>query len=161
MPFGLKNALATFQLVVDIILSTFSSELAVVYPDDIVIFWRTPHKHNNWIRLVSNLLREAGVTSKLTKCVFYTNKIDHLDHVIQLGRLEVTSHTKNAKTDLKTETTERALRSFNELCNVFRTSVSDYARLTVLLTAQLREEQAKKVGWLNTEELTAIRTLQE
>ena len=38
MPFGLKNALATFQKVVAKILEEFLNEFVIVYIDDIIIY---------------------------------------------------------------------------------------------------------------------------
>ena len=45
MPFGLKNAPATFQRAVDIILSRVKWETALVYLDDVIVYSRTVTEH--------------------------------------------------------------------------------------------------------------------
>lgn len=68
MPFGLKNAPVTFQLVVDIRVSSVNWQFALAYLDKLVIFSQTPRKHVNHTRLVLRLLMKAGLTWKLKKC---------------------------------------------------------------------------------------------
>lgn len=92
MSFGLKNAPTTFQRVIDIILSSVKWKRSLVYLNDKVIFWRTPHEQVDHTRLVLNVLRRAGITFKLEKCAFSTEKIDYLGHVIRPSPLEVASH---------------------------------------------------------------------
>lgn len=60
-----KNASSTFQLVMDVILSTFKCQYAVVYMDDTVVFCKTHEDHTKALRLVLRLLRDAVVTLKL------------------------------------------------------------------------------------------------
>ena len=45
MPFGLCNAGATFQRLMDLIMAGLHLDVCLVYLDDIVVFSRTPEEH--------------------------------------------------------------------------------------------------------------------
>ena len=71
MPFGLKNAPATFQRALDIILSGVKWQSFLVYLDDVIIYFKTQEEHVQHLDDVLGLLRAAGVTLKLPKCRFF------------------------------------------------------------------------------------------
>ena len=53
MPFGLCNAGATFQRLVDLVLTGLNLEICLVYLDDIVVFSTTPEEHLSRLTPVS------------------------------------------------------------------------------------------------------------
>ena len=71
MPFGLKNAPATFQRAVDIIVSRVKWETALVYFDDVIVYLRTVTEHMAHVREVLRLLHTEGVSLKLAKYTFF------------------------------------------------------------------------------------------
>lgn len=83
MPFRLKNAPATFQYAMDVILALVKRQNALVYIN-IIIFPRTLEEHLKHIDEVLLLLIEASVKIELKKCHFYGKGINHLGHVIAL-----------------------------------------------------------------------------
>ena len=94
MPFGLRNAPATFQRALDIILSGVRWKTCLVYIDDVVIFWKTEEEHSAQVSHVLTLLEEAGVKLKLKKCFFFHQRVEYLGHVITPGRLSVANDAK-------------------------------------------------------------------
>lgn len=71
MAFGLKNALATFQMAMNVIVASVRWLLAVIYLDDIAVFSQSPMGRIEQVQRVMRLLYEAGVTPKLNKCVTF------------------------------------------------------------------------------------------
>ena len=71
MPFGLKNAPATFQRAVDIILSQVRWQYAPVYLDDVIVYSKTLQEHFTHMRTILGMLKGAGVSLKLPKCHFF------------------------------------------------------------------------------------------
>lgn len=67
---GLKNADATFQRVVDNILSPIKWQLAFVYLDDTVIFSETTRQLINHTGFVISLFKEACVILTLKRCTY-------------------------------------------------------------------------------------------
>ncbi len=89
MLFGLTNAPATFQRALDIILSGYKWHTCLVYLDDVIVFSHTLGDHIEHVDAVLTALRGAGVSLKLRKCQFFTDRIRYLGHIIRPGTLEV------------------------------------------------------------------------
>jgi Reverse transcriptase (RNA-dependent DNA polymerase) len=89
MPFGLRNAPATFQRFVDITLSGLTWKSCLVYLDDIIVFSKTPTEDMEHLDAVLHRLYRAGLTLNLKKCHFFKDTVDYLGHVIRPGQLSV------------------------------------------------------------------------
>ena len=85
MPFGLRNAPATFQRALDIILSGFRWQSCLIYLDDVIVFARSTEEHLRHVDEIFTLLRRAGITLKLTKSSFFQPRVDYLGHMIIPG----------------------------------------------------------------------------
>ena len=78
MPFGLKNAPATFQRLMDRILMKF----CFVYKDDIVIFSKSLQEHLQHRKLIFEELEQYGLKIKLDKSEFLRKEVIYLGHII-------------------------------------------------------------------------------
>jgi len=58
MPFGLKNTLATFQRLIDLVLSGLQGEGLFIYTDNIVIYATLLEEHERKYNLVIERLRK-------------------------------------------------------------------------------------------------------
>jgi hypothetical protein len=96
MLFGLRNAPATFQRTVDIVLSGLKWKTCLVYLDDIIVFSNT--EYDNFLHLdeVLSLLYKAGLSLKSTTCHFFKDTVEYLGHVIRPGKLEVAAKNTEA-----------------------------------------------------------------
>ena len=70
MPFGLCNAPATFQRLMETVLSGLVRECCVVYIDAILVVGETFEEHLSNLRKVLDRLREANLKLKPGKCKF-------------------------------------------------------------------------------------------
>ncbi|GFW22784.1 retrovirus-related Pol polyprotein from transposon 412 [Trichonephila clavipes] len=68
MPFGLCNATATFERLMETVLGGLSYEACLVYLDDIIIVVRSFEEHLKNIRRVLQKLKEANLKSSPSKC---------------------------------------------------------------------------------------------
>lgn len=75
MPFGLKNAPASFQRALDIMLSNDKWITALAYLDDVIINSRRVKKHLDHNGTVLRLLMEAGVSLKLRRCTYFEERV--------------------------------------------------------------------------------------
>ena len=77
-PFGLCNAGASYQQMMDITLAGLASDRILAYMDDVVIFSKTFAEHLVDIERIFHRLRSSGILLKLSKCLFASDKVDFL-----------------------------------------------------------------------------------
>ena len=82
MPFGLCNAPATFQRLMDEVLQGILWDFVVVYLDDLNVYSRNFDEHLSHLRDVFDRLRQAGLKLNPEKCRFASSKLVFLGHVI-------------------------------------------------------------------------------
>ena len=78
MPFGLCNAPATFQRLMNKVFERHIGDFILVYIDDILIFSRTVEEHWEHLRQALERLREAKLYGRLHKCEFLKDRVDYL-----------------------------------------------------------------------------------
>jgi hypothetical protein len=76
MPFGLCNAPATFQRMMQLVLSGLLLETCLCYLDDVIIFSKNSEDHIYDIHRVCERLNEAGLKIKGEKSYFAQTSID-------------------------------------------------------------------------------------
>ena len=82
MPFGLCNAPATFQRLMQVVLAGLEGKICFVYIDDILVCSKTFEEHLQHLEQVFERLRKAGLTLKPKKCSFLKKEVIYLGHVI-------------------------------------------------------------------------------
>ncbi|XP_033213766.1 uncharacterized protein LOC117170832 [Belonocnema kinseyi] len=82
MPFGLKNAPATFQRMMDRAFHGLIGGHCFVYIDDIVIFGNTIQEHYNNLGLVLQRITDLGLKLESTKCEYLKPELEYLGHII-------------------------------------------------------------------------------
>ena len=88
MPFGLVNAPATFQRLMDSVLHDLTDR-CVVYLDDILIFSATLNDHHEILGEVFDRLMEHRLYLKISKCSFVQEEIVFLGHVVRAGEIKM------------------------------------------------------------------------
>ena len=68
MPFGLCNAPATFQRLIERVLGSLIGLGVLVYIDDVLIYAETPEQLIEILSTVQKLLANAGLKCKTSKC---------------------------------------------------------------------------------------------
>ena len=82
MPFGLKNAPATFQRTMETVLRELIGTICFVYLDDVIIFGRSFKEHLDNLERVLKRLGEVGLKIKLSKWQFIMAEAKHLGHIV-------------------------------------------------------------------------------
>ena len=90
MPFGLCNAPATFERLMDRVLQGLRWSRCLVYLDDIISFGGTFDGALTNLTLIFERLRSYGLQLKLSKCHLFRASVPFLGHIVgQHGRCEV------------------------------------------------------------------------
>jgi len=129
MPFGLCNAPATFQRLIDSVLEKLKWSIALVYLDDIVVFSRDFETHLKDIESIFIALRRAGLKLKPAKCVFGKDKLLYLGHIISADGVEVNPDKIRAVTDFPVPKTPKKVMSFVSLCSYYRRFIPNFSKI--------------------------------
>ncbi|GFW41171.1 retrovirus-related Pol polyprotein from transposon 17.6 [Trichonephila clavipes] len=82
MPFGLCNAPATFERLMETVLGGLSYEACLDYLDDIIIVGRSFEEHLKNIRRVLQKLKEANLKLSPSKCHLFRREVTYLRYII-------------------------------------------------------------------------------
>lgn len=148
LSFGLTNAPATFQAVMNNVFGHLLGRSVLVYLDDILIFSKTPEEHLQHLREVLQILRDANLYAKLSKCTFGTHELEFLGHIISKDGLKVDPKKTAAVTSWPVPKDVSHVRSFLGLANYFEKFIRNYAMMVTPLTDLTRKDRA----WLWTPE---------
>lgn len=82
MPFGLKNAGATFQRVMDIAFTNEKDVFLFVYLDDLTVFSNSDEYHLYHLKIVFQRCRKYGISLNPKKSLFAMDASKLLGHII-------------------------------------------------------------------------------
>ena len=141
MPFGLVNAPAVFQSLMNRLVSELGHDQIVCYLDDVIIPSRTITEGLDLLQRYLDLLRKHGLTLRLDKCAFLHTEIDFLGHRvgptgISPGRQKTQAIELFPKPKNVTE-----VRRFLGLTGFFRKFVANYSLIAEPLTLLLQKDQ--------------------
>lgn len=78
MPFGLSNASATFQSLMNTIFSDYLRKFILVFFDDILIYNKNLKEYLSHLEVVLSLLLKEQLFAKRSKCAFAVRQMDYL-----------------------------------------------------------------------------------
>ncbi len=81
MPFGLCNAPATFQRLLNNIIRPLLDDFVVIYLDDVLIYSKSLKEHKEHVHKVLTLLREHKLYAKSSKYAFAQTEVEFLGHI--------------------------------------------------------------------------------
>lgn len=82
MPFGLCNAPATFQRLMECVLSGLNFEICLLYIDVIIVFSETFDQHIDRLSTVLDKLQSANLKISPKKCSLFQKKVSFLGHIV-------------------------------------------------------------------------------
>ena len=86
MPFGVKNAPATFKRMVNRIVADI--EGCEAYVDDLIVYSQTWEQHIGQLRCLFEKLSQAKLTVNLVKSEFCQANVVYLGHVVGQGMVK-------------------------------------------------------------------------
>ncbi|KAE8216476.1 hypothetical protein CF327_g345 [Tilletia walkeri] len=138
VPFGLRNAPAVFQRLMDRLLAALRWKHAVVYIDDIVVASRSMDEHLWALDQLLRRAREFGLKFGPAKCTFAVPSLVLLGRKISGAGLAVWKDRASAVTSLEPPTTLRDLYHVLGLFGYYRPFVPNFASVVSPLTALTR-----------------------
>jgi hypothetical protein len=143
MPFGLTNAPATFQRLMHDIFRPHLDSFVIIYLDDILVFSKNQKDHARHLATTLQLLRDNHLFANTSKCVFATDRVDFVGHIVSKDGISTDPAKVAAIVAWPLPTTVSDLRSFLGLANYYRRFIRHYSSIAAPLYAML----ARDANW--------------
>jgi hypothetical protein len=140
MPFGLCNAPATFQSLMNDVLRPFLRRFVLVFFDDILIYSHSWADHLRHLRAVLTELRQHHLLIKRSKCAFGVTSISYLGHIISEDGVAMDAAKVQAIHDWPVPHSARAVRGFLGLAGYYRKFIRNYGEVAAPLTTLTMKE---------------------
>ncbi|MBJ3201414.1 RNA-directed DNA polymerase, partial [Salmonella enterica subsp. enterica serovar Agona] len=120
MHFGLCNAPATFERLMETILGGLAPEICMVYLDDIFVTGKTFDQHLSNMKTVFSRLRTAGLKLSPKKCKFFQKETCYLGNVISADGIRTDPSKIRAISTWPVPKDVHELKSFLGVCSYYR-----------------------------------------
>lgn len=140
LPFGLCNAPATFQRLMNSVLAGLIYKSCAVYLDDIVVASPTFDQHIIDLKDVLTRLETAGLSVKLAKCQFCRSELTFLGYNVTAEGIRPCVEKVRAVTEFMPPTCVKQVRQFLGLTGYYRRFIHEYARHAEPLFALTRTD---------------------
>ena len=130
MGFGLTNAPATFQTLMNSILQPYLRRFVVVFLDDILIFSKTWEDHLQHVETVFKVLRANKLYCKPSKCEFAIREVLFLGHKVSGTSISPDPEKIKAVAEWPQPNSVTEVRQFLGFANYFRRFIDHYSSIS-------------------------------
>ncbi len=156
MPFGLSNAPATYQRLMEDCFRPLINKECVIFLDDILVFSDTFEEHLNRLQHVFQCIKDGGMKLSPKKCHFCRPKVKYLGHVVSAQGVETdpdkVEKVKNWPIPTNVDETRRCIG----FASYYRKFVQNFATIAKPLTDLLSGIINKKKHWSRQRTKTTI-----
>ena len=160
MPFGLSNAPATFQRLMETCLGELHLTCCLIYLDDIIIFSPDIPVQLQRMEAVFIKIREENLKLKPSKCDLFRRKLKYLGHLVSEKGVEMDPDKIKVVQEWGQLHTVTNVRSFLGFCNHYRRFIKDYAKIAKPINALISGDNASCKKTLVTHTLKSLCAIQ-
>jgi hypothetical protein len=140
MSFGLTNAAATFQHIMNTIFNDLLRKYVLVFMDDIPIYSSTLEDHVRHLTSVLQIIANNQFFIKESRCLFAEQSLEYLGHVITSEGIATDPSKVQAVNQWPIPRNVKELREFLGLASYYRRFIQNYGILSRPLTNLLRKD---------------------
>ena len=153
MPFGLCNAPATFQHLMQNCLGKLNLIYCLIYLDNLILFSQTLEEYLHQLCVVFDWLREYNLKLKPSKCNLFKEEIKYLAHQVSKQGVWPSNANLKAIAECVLPQTYMEIWAFLGLIGHYRQFIKGFAQIAQLLKKHLAGEGAsRKSEWLSLSE---------
>jgi len=147
MPFGLKNAGATYQRAMNSMFHDFIEDYMQVYINDIVVKSSSEDRHLEHLRRSFERMRHYGLKMNPLKCAFGVCAGDFLGFVVHNKGIEINQNKTKAIMETKPPSTKKELQSLLGKINFLRRFISNLTGRAQAFSPLLRLKKEDVFKW--------------
>ena len=129
LPFGLCNAPATFQRLMDMVLASLQLDSYLVYLDDVINPGRDFKQHLCNLQQVLKRFRNAGLKLQRAKCSLYQEEVSFLGHVVSAKGVATDPSKSQRVSNWPIPTNQKEVQQFVGLAGYYRRFVKNFAHI--------------------------------
>eukprot|EP00253_Pinus_taeda_P010147 PITA_10147 len=158
MPFGLKNAGATFQRAMDIALAKEIHDFLVVYLDDLTPLSKSDQEHLKHLRQIFMTCRKYSISINPKKSLFSLEEGKLLGHIISKYGIRIDPKRIQAILQIPYPRNVKELQAFLGKINFLRRFIPNLAGLIRLLRNMLKKDAKVKWSLETKQDFESIKT---
>ena len=128
LPFGLTGAPATYQRLMELVLAGLQWSICLIYLDDVIIFGCNFEENIECLDVVLTRFGAAGLKLKPAKCLFFSDRVTFLGHVITKEGILPDPDNLAKIANWPVPQNVREVRGIIGLGNYYRRFVKDYSK---------------------------------
>ena len=128
LPFGLCNGPATFQWLMDLVLTGFQWFSCLVYLDNVVVVGRSFEEHLLNLQNVFERLRRAGLKLKSKKCAFLKKEGLYLGHLVSREGISTDPSKIDKVVNWLEPTSTKEVQQFLDFANYYGRFVCEFSQ---------------------------------
>ena len=129
MPFGLCNAPATFERLMETVLAGLQWDICLIYLDDIIVYGRDFDEVIKNLSAVFERLLSAGLKLKPRKCKLFAREVEYLGHIVSEKGISTDPNKIEAVKTWSEPTNVTELRSYVGFCSYYRRYIENFAEI--------------------------------
>ncbi|KAJ9505720.1 hypothetical protein QJQ45_006415 [Haematococcus lacustris] len=145
--FGLTNAPATFQRVMNNVFRPLINKSVLVYIDDILVMSNTAEEHVRHLKEVLELMRQHKLYAKRSKCEFNKTELAFLGHIVGEHGIAVDPAKVKVVREWHVPRNLKDLQAFLGLANYFRRFIPNFSAIAAPLTDLTSKTAAAQFDW--------------
>jgi len=138
MPFGLVNAPATFQTMMNKSLREFLDHGVVVYLDDILIYSENMDDHIKLVQKVLNRLEQHDLAVSLKQSVFHQDEVKFLGYIVKTSGVTMSDRKVKSVQNWARSRSVKDVQIFIGFANLYRRFIKDFSKVCKPITETLQ-----------------------
>ena len=139
--FGMRNGVAAFSRLINVVLTGLIGNEALVYLDDIVVYSTDIPSHFVRLEKVLRRLQEHNLKIKLKKCHFFQREMIYLGHQVSARGIQPDPEKTAAVRKYPAPRNVDELRTFIGFIGYYRSFIPDFSSIAAPLTGLLKKNE--------------------